>query len=109
MQKYPNIMTILKLKILDIIHVDTYSVLFQAIQKHHNCPLLYKLHDISQLYILKQNLRKLVDVQIEAIVDKFIPTVLLVRFEIFVNQPESPTTNQTASRKRPCRPALTST
>lgn len=93
-------MTILTLKILDIVHVDTYSVLFQATQKCHNCPLLFKLHDTSQLYIVQQNLQKLVDVQIEKIVDKFIPTVTLIRFEAFV------VSTQPDSRKRPCRPAL---
>lgn len=94
-------MTVLTLKILDIVHVDTYSVLFQATQESYNCPLLYKLHDKSQLYILKQNLQKLVDAQVERIVDKFIPLVTLIRFEVFVNQ------TKPESRKRPCRPALT--
>ena len=94
-------MTILTLKILHIVHVDTYSVLFQATQKSYNCPLLYKLHDTSQLYAVKQNLQKLVDAQIEEIVDKFIPTVTLIRFEAFVVQ------TQAESRKRPCRPSLT--
>ena len=94
-------MTVLRLEISNIVHVDSSSVLFQATQQTYNCPLLYKLYDRSQLSILQQNLKKVVDVNVEEIVDKFIPLVTLIRFEAFVNQ------IHTESRKRPCRPALT--
>lgn len=95
-------MQTLSLKVLTIVHTDQFSVLFQATQKTINSPLLFKLADRDQLSTLKQNINKIVDVKIDKLVDKHIPSVTLIRFEKFVNSP-----SPTQTRKRPYRPEIT--